>query len=184
MKNDSYPKIISLKTVDSTNNYAYELAGKGAREFTVVKADTQTKGKGRFERGWISPLGGIYASLILRPRNCKDKVLLLPLTFSKAITLALKKYVDATVRMPNDIMVKGKKIAGVLAESGTDSKGKDFLIAGAGININTKKELLPGCATSLYIETGKLYNIREVFKELLREILNSYNQYCGGSSII
>jgi len=195
MKKNPKLEIFNFKTIGSTNDYAIKLARAGAKELTVVRADIQTKGKGRFEREWVSPKGGIYFSLVLMPFNSGDKTLLLPLTFSKATALALKKYVDANsvrgklssdnckisngikVKMPNDVMVNGKKIGGVLIETGTDSKEKKFLVAGIGININTKKEQLPDCATSLYVETGKSYNMEKIFNKLLKEIIISYEKF-------
>jgi len=179
-KSKPYLKIISLKEVDSTSSYAFKLAKEGAAEVTVVKADIQTAGRGRFERSWASPKGGVYFSLVLRPERPADEVLLLPLAFSKAIAKVLQKYVDTKVKLPNDVMVKNKKIAGVLVETKAGpAKGIDFAVAGIGVNINSKIEGLVPIATSLYAETGKSYNIDKLFKEILKEILDSYEKFKG-----
>jgi len=177
-KNKPYLKIISLKKVDSTSSYAFKLAKEGAAEVTVIKADIQTEGRGRFERSWASPKGGVYFSLVLRPEKTADEILLLPLAFSKAVARALQKYVDTKVKLPNDVRVKNKKIAGVLVETKAGrAKGVDFAVAGIGVNINSKKKELPAVATSLYAETGKSYNIDKLFKEILKEVLGSYQEF-------
>ena len=103
-------KIIHLKTVTSTNDYAYQLAEKGEKEITVVLADKQTKGRGRLKKKWHSPINkGIYASFILRPKNTK-KIPLLSLIAALAVLKALKGILPLKIEWPNDLMAGDKKI--------------------------------------------------------------------------
>lgn len=173
-----YLKIINLKSVDSTNNYAFKLAEKGEREITVVKADVQTQGRGRKNKSWFSPKDkGIYASFILRPSNSPQKTVLLPLIFSLGVSKVLSDIVEAKIKWPNDVMVGDKKIAGILAEARGDKQRIEFVVVGCGVNINAKKEDIPSSATSLYLETTNTYNLEELFKKFIKEIISLYKEF-------
>lgn len=180
MKNNKL-KIINLESVDSTNNYAINLAKDGEEEITVVRAFTQTKGRGRLNRKWLSPKNkGLYVSFLLRPNNKIDDVYLFPLFFSFSVLKTIEDIVDAKIKFPNDVVVGDKKIAGVLVEACGNEK-LDFVVVGIGLNINsTKKELLSS-ATSLYIETNNVYNIEELFKRLISNVLDIYDKCRSGN---
>jgi len=177
-----YVKMITIGSVDSTNNYACALADSGAREITVVRAETQTQGKGRRGKAWSSPRHkGIYVSFILRPTNALKDMYYLPLISSLAIARLLSDMVPVEIKLPNDVMVEGRKIAGVLTEAKLTGKIVDFAVVGIGININTDPEELPLLATSLLLETGSAHSVDELFGVLLKEVIALYQLFKGGN---
>ena len=181
-KNNSFLKIINLESVDSTNDYAVNLACDGFSEIVVVRANTQTKGKGRRGNDWASPSNkGIYASFLLKPPNPLAEIVFLPIIFSLAISQTLGDAIVTAIKWPNDLMAGDKKIAGVLVEAKSLQEKVDFVIAGVGININSEKKELPECATSLYIETGKTYDIEDFFKAFTTKAINLYNDFKKGN---
>jgi len=171
-----YLKVINLDSVASTNDYAWREVESGAKEITVVRADTQTKGRGRRGRGWISGPGGLYASFVLTPEKPIADLYFLPLVMASAVAKILGRYVDVRLKWPNDILCGNKKIAGILVET-KRFKGVGFAVAGIGININTAAGDLPDTATSLYIAAGKEYNIMEIFRGLLAEEIKVYKKF-------
>ena len=152
-------KIHHFKKVSSTNDVAKEIALKGERNFVVV-ADEQTKGKGRMGREWLSPIGGLYFSIVTKKNP------LLPLISGVAVANSLKNFgLYTEIKWPNDIMIKNKKISGILIEVFNDSA-----VVGVGVNIN-KTPLKT--ATSIKDETGE--NISK--NEVLNLILKSFGKY-------
>ncbi len=187
-----YIKIIKLETVDSTNNYASMLAEKGAREITFVTSKTQVKGKGRLGKYWASPLNkGIYASFVLRPACSLHDMYYLPLVFSLAAARLLetyfkeKKYIShdgqIKIKLPNDVLLCGKKVAGILVEAKITGKKINFVIVGIGVNINALKAELPPKATSLYLITGRKHHLEDVSKNLIKEVMRVYNEFKKGN---
>jgi BirA family biotin operon repressor/biotin-[acetyl-CoA-carboxylase] ligase len=175
-------KIITLKSVDSTNTYAIKLARKGEKEITIVRAQAQTAGRGRFKRTWASPQNqGIYVSFILRPHNLLSEVCFFPLITALCVVRTLKNYLALTIKPPNDIMVNKKKLAGILVEAKGLKEKVDFVVVGIGININAQDNELPPGATSLYIETGKKYLTEKIFNSLLSEFLKGYAEFKSGN---
>lgn len=155
-------EILYLRETDSTNTRAKALAAAGAPEGTMVVAETQTQGRGRKKRTWFSPLGqGIYASLILRPAIPPSEAPRITLMTAVAIAEAFLALGHSEIRIkwPNDILMNGKKIAGVLTEISTEMDTIDYIMVGLGINVNTPlesfDETLKSQATSIFIETGK-----------------------------
>lgn len=186
-----YIKIVKLQTVDSTNNYAARLAELGAKEITVVISKEQSKGKGRMGKYWASPLSkGVYASFVLRPTASLKDIYYLPLIFSLAAARLLAKNFkekDGTgkhhqikIKLPNDVMLSGKKIAGILVEAKTTGKKINFVVVGIGLNINSTKAELPPKATSLYLATGKKYNLEDISKSLIKEVMIVYGEFKKG----
>lgn len=151
-----------FKEIDSTNIKAKDLAEGGAPEGTVIIAEKQVMGRGRKGRTWLSPEGdGIYASLILRPAMAPSGAPKITLMTAVAVAEALLSLVQIkiTIKWPNDIMVRGKKLAGILTEIATDMDAVNYIIVGLGLNVNTPlqnlSEELKDRATSIYIETGE-----------------------------
>ena len=146
--------------IDSTNNLAYSLALEGYPEGTVVTAEEQTAGKGRRGREWYSPRGqGIYMSLILKPILPPGQISRIPLLAAVALAEALEESgLKTGIKWPNDILINGKKIAGILAETITNMGNIEAVILGIGININHNvldfPEGLRTPPTSLRIELG------------------------------
>lgn len=170
-------EIFFYKTVGSTNTIAAGLAEKGAAEGLVVLADSQKKGKGRLGRSWVSPPGvNIYMSIIMRPAIDPKDVTLLTITAAVGCTIALRRTtgINVTIKWPNDLIISGKKLGGILTEMKTDSEGKISAIIGIGINVNVDINMFPldvrKIATSVKNETGIPYPRTEIIAEILNEI--------------
>jgi len=174
-------KFIHFDKVDSTNNMAFSLIEKGEGEGCIVVADSQTKGRGRGNNVWASPeKAGIYASFILKP-SFKKHFHLLGLVLGLAVvrTLKLKAAAGAVLKWPNDILLNSKKIGGILSES--RQYGEDvFLVLGLGVNVNTRPADLPPNASSLYIETGKEFDILELLENIAGQFFALYEKIPGG----
>lgn len=172
-------KVYSYTLVDSTMKIAYSLAKKGAEEGTVVVAEEQTQGKGRGNRYWFSPQGGLWFSLILRPQIALSDVTQLNILGAVGIVEAIRKnffLLSPQIRWPNDALIRKKKVGGVLCRAKSIGKNVDFIIMGIGINLNIEEFPSPLCftATSLKREVGH-YISEEVFLSgLLRELEKLY----------
>jgi len=169
--------ILSYASLDSTNDTAYKLAEDGAKEGTVVIAEKQKKGKGRQGRTWISPKGGIYLSCIIRPDIEPREVAKITLVSALAVCISIRKAanVPAMIKWPNDIIIDGKKVCGILTEMKAEQDKVDFLIVGIGINVDNPASLLPKGATTLLEESDN--SISKV--ELAKGILENLEHYIG-----
>lgn len=155
---------IFAKTTASTNEDARRMGQSGAPHGSVVVADMQTHGRGRQERPWVSPAGcGIYVSLLLRPDWSPEHTPLLTLAAAVALVEAIDRtaHCNATIKWPNDVLLNGRKMAGILTEASLEAGRVDFVVVGCGINVNTSLEALPERsqfpATSLAVETGRSF---------------------------
>ncbi|MFC1548732.1 biotin--[acetyl-CoA-carboxylase] ligase [Candidatus Omnitrophota bacterium] len=172
--------ILYFDSIGSTNNKAYELAEAGEPEGTLVIAESQTHGKGRIGRKWMSPKGtGIYMSLILRPDVEADEIPSVTLITAAAIISALKKVysLKAKMKWPNDILIGGKKVCGILTEIKAQPDRVEFLVLGIGINVNTPSSKLPPEGTSLKNECGRHIDRVELAKNMLVEIEKDYSKF-------
>ncbi len=143
-------KIIYLDEVDSTSDYIKRALDIGEMtEGTVVAASIQTKGKGRAGRVWESPAGGLWFSLLLYPRLPMEKMALLSLVFAVAISQGLGEIIEqkCKIKWPNDIYLDGKKLAGILLETGSLEEDI-YLIIGVGINVDVDKDQLGSLSSS------------------------------------
>ncbi len=165
----------------STNADAFHLAEKGAIEGTVVLADAQTGGKGRRGRIWASPAGvNLYCSIILRPSIMPHEAP--QLTFLSAVAAAraieLTTGLTPEIKWPNDVLISGKKVAGLLNEMSAETDGINFVILGIGINLNMTADQFPGDlrhpATSLFLESGVHVNRSRFAGTMLRELDRLY----------
>ena len=173
--------IVRLDTVDSTQSVAFALAERGAADRTVVVADQQLAGRGRRGRTWRAPAGtSLLASIIVRPRLPQSRLATLSLTTAVAAAEALRRVagVDARLKWPNDVLVAGRKIAGILLESrlsgaaGAAQPGASVLtIIGVGINLGQREfpPDLAAAATSVALETGHAPGREVVLAALLEE---------------
>ncbi|MEW5724521.1 MAG: biotin--[acetyl-CoA-carboxylase] ligase [Thermodesulfobacteriota bacterium] len=169
------------RVIDSTNRRARELAGENAAEGALVLAETQTAGRGRFGRSWHSPPGkNLYFSLILRPALPLEKTPLLTLAAGLGAGEALGRTVGRRpdIKWPNDLLLDGLKIAGLLAESEGREKGAGFVVLGLGLNVNLGADELPvelaGRAGSLLMATGRTWDRAEVLAALLKGLEDEY----------
>lgn len=131
-------------TIGSTNERARELAEEGRPEGTLVISEVQEGGKGRLGRSWASPEGGIWMSLILRPGLHPNETAVLTLAAGVAVAEALRQQgLEATLKWPNDILIDGRKVCGLLAEMSGDMDRVDYMVIGFGINANFPVKKLP-----------------------------------------
>ena len=131
--------IYFFSETDSTNIQAFNLAATGLEEGSVIIAESQTSGKGRLSRNWISPPGkNLYLSIILRPKilTCHAPRLTLVTAVALSETLDDFKIFDHRIKWPNDILINGRKLSGILTEMKGDCDTIDFIIIGFGINLN------------------------------------------------
>ena len=164
-------------TVTSTMDIAFQLGIEGAPEGTVVCAEGQTKGKGRLGRSWASPKAkGIYMSVILRPQLMPADLTQLTILSAVAVCERIKQFcgLDAKIKWPNDILLKNKKLAGILTELNAEMDRVRFVVVGIGINVNTPVSQLPPNSTSVKHETGKKFSRIDLLQEILRSLENWY----------
>lgn len=174
-------RIIFLQETVSTNAVAFRLAEEGAAEGTVVIAEQQTGGKGRLGRVWTSPAGvNLYCSIILRPPI--QPVAAPQLTFLSVIAVAraVEKLsrVHTRIKWPNDLLINGRKVAGLLNEMNAETDKVNFVILGIGVNLNMRAEQFPEGmrhpATSLFLESGVKVDRTAFARVLLQELDNIY----------
>lgn len=151
---------VRLAEVDSTQNAARALADAGAAEGTVVWAEHQTRGRGRFGRSWLDePGAALLLSIILRPRSRLAHLPQLSLLAGVATAEAIREVSGSPVTLdwPNDLLIQGRKVAGILAESFASEGGAALVILGIGVNVNQTRfpDELAARATSLRLETGR-----------------------------
>ena len=174
-------EVLFFNQVDSTNHLAREEALRGAGEGMVILTEFQSQGKGRLGRTWESPPGvNLYASIILRPPippPTAPKITLLA-GVAGANALARVSGLDARIKWPNDIFIRGKKVAGILSEMEAEGERTQFIILGVGVNVNWEKEEIPPSlremATSLRVEAGKEFSRAVVAAELFEELEREY----------
>jgi BirA family biotin operon repressor/biotin-[acetyl-CoA-carboxylase] ligase len=132
-------KIIYRLTTHSTQNLAVLLAEKNPTlDSIVIIAGQQKAGRGRQNRKWLSPRGGVWLSVVLRPRTSVSKITLLPFAAALAVCDAIKKAtrLDAKLRWPNDVTISGKKVAGILIDISMEEDQINYAVIGIGINVN------------------------------------------------
>ncbi len=168
----------------STNREAQEQARRGAGEGAAILADSQSRGKGRLGRLWESPPGvNLYFSLVLRPDIPPAKAPQLTLMAGIAVCRALSKVstLEARLKWPNDVLVRGRKVAGILAEMESESGRIRFVILGVGINVNWRGEDMPpsvrDTATSLRSEAGEEISRASVAGEIFDELEDWYADF-------
>jgi len=180
-------RIYYLEQTGSTNDDAFRLGSEGEPEGTVVIAGTQTAGKGRMSRSWHSPpQANIYTSIILRPGFEVRRAPQISIAAGVAVAETLEQYCPEKVQLkwPNDVLIAGRKICGILSQVKMSADAIDFIVAGIGINVNMDKEQFPAdiheTGTSLSIEASRriprtdliirLYeNMSKWYRELLAE---------------
>jgi len=173
-------KFVDLDEVGSTQAVAKGLAATGAPEGTTVVARSQSSGEGRLGRTWASPVGGLYMSFILRPGNI-PRPELATLVSAVAVARGIKETTGLvpTIRWPNDVMVGGRKIAGVIAEAQSFKQELTQIIVGVGVNCNSPVSNigeLRGEATSVMEELGR----HEEISALKHSVLDSFSQLYDG----
>lgn len=162
---------------------ARRLAEEGAEDRTMVWADKQTGGRGRMERKWDSRPGGLYISLILKPRFPASRLADLSLMTARSTAQAVSAIsgVITSVKPPNDVYASKKargkpgKISGILAEASGSSRGLDWLVLGVGVNVNNAPRAAG--AVTLKSLTGKTWKVEAVLQRWLEEFERSYGRF-------
>ena len=167
-------EIIVYQEVSSTNTVAQTMALNGAKEGTIVISKFQTLGRGRMQRQWVCPTGkGILMSMILRPKLSIQFTSQLTLLTSVAMTETIRKITrcEAGIKWPNDIVLGGKKVCGILAQSNISINDTGYVIIGIGLNVNQDESQLPtDCketSTSLRLEMGQKVSRHNVLNQFI-----------------
>jgi len=182
METISGHEVLRFDAVESTNETAKELLGEGAGEGTVILANRQVSGRGRHGRAWASPPGGLYCSVVLAPEE--RFVAMLQLLCGMPVVKALRHWAMlATLKWPNDVVFRGRKVGGVLCE-GVYRRDRFWVVAGIGVNTNAPLDRLPeavrGTATSLKSETGAEVSNDEFLEYMLRDLDRVYRGHKSG----
>lgn len=177
----------AYKSLLSTNETAYNLALSGAVDGTVVIADSQSGGRGRRGRPWSSPAGfNLYTSIILRPdispARAPQLTLMSAVALAETVSMALADDgIRAEIKWPNDILLHGRKCAGILTEMKSVGTAVEFIVIGIGLNLNIKKDSMDSSiselATSLFIESGREFSRSALALSLYTAIENWYKLY-------
>lgn len=175
--------------VNSTNDLALQYGVDGAQEGTLILAESQTHGRGRHGRRWHAPPGSsILASVILRHRLRADQVGLPNLIGAVATATAISELTDlsAQIKWPNDVLIQGKKVSGVLTELEYDQDRQPFFVMGFGVNVNTTAADLPeelhASATSLKIENNRGISRVLLLQAILHRLEENYLCLKGGET--
>jgi BirA family biotin operon repressor/biotin-[acetyl-CoA-carboxylase] ligase len=176
-------EILQFAEVASTNTLAMELAQKGAADGTVIIAETQTGGKGRLGRSWTSPRGNLYVSVVLRPAVPISKAPLITLMGAVAVAAGVRRHcgVPAGIKWPNDILLSGKKVSGLLTEMSAEPDRIRHIVLGIGVNVNMdSKALQPDVrkmSTTLAAAVGKPVDRTALLRTLLAELDLWYRRF-------
>lgn len=185
LSTDRFGRVVhKYEQVKSTQDAAKELAENGAPEGTLVLAEEQTGGRGRMGRGWVSPQGkGIWMSMVMRPNvpiHCAPQLTLLT---AVALCRSLKRVTGLPIgiKWPNDLLIHGKKLSGILLESAAEDERLKYIVAGVGISVNLSKQDYPEelleKATSLRIEAGQPFNRSTIVAQFLKEWETLYDLF-------
>lgn len=178
-------KIIYKKSIDSTNLECKRIADEES-EGTAVVGEEQLNGRGRLGRTWVSPLyKGIFFSIILKPEIELEDAPKITSIGAAAVFSALKAIgINCQVKWPNDIVINGKKVCGILTEMSGEINRINYIIIGIGVNANLKEEDIPedlkDKATSLYIEQGKETDRRILLSGIMNNFEILYDEFLKG----
>jgi len=168
-----------FEKVTSTNQIAKEFIGKNIKEGTIVVSDIQTKGRGRKNRKWSSPREGLWFSVVLYPNIPPERAMLITMICSVSIAQAIKEKtgIDCVIKWPNDLLIDGKKVCGVLTEIDAEIDQINYAIVGIGINVNNKvPSYLENVAISLKGKIDKKISRVKLLKLILRYLDENYQK--------
>ncbi len=170
------PRVILFDSVDSTNTKAKDLILEGETEGLIVVAKRQTAGRGRKDRPWLSPIGGLYFSIILKPRLGSENAPLLGLLGACAVARGLNELgvTNVGLKWPNDVLIGQSKISGILSEAVSLGDEPFGIIIGIGVNQNCPiSDMPPGLqwpTTSVIDEIGKETSVAALLCSIVNEI--------------
>jgi len=179
-------RVIYYPSLASTNDAAKQEAQQGAREGTVVITGEQTAGRGRIKRAWLSPKGSIALSIILHPELAYLPSLIMVASLGVVHCLEKVAGLKPEIKWPNDVLINGKKVCGILIESEVKGKRADYAVIGIGINANIKPSAfpeIPPTATSLSHELGRDVSQLDIIRCLLAEIERFYLALPSGDAV-
>jgi BirA family biotin operon repressor/biotin-[acetyl-CoA-carboxylase] ligase len=166
-------KVVHLNATGSTNVVARQLAERGIAEGTVVVAETQSRGKGRLGRKWITKPGGLWMSVVLKPAIDPMHASSITLLAAVSVTKALRGAgLEAVIKWPNDVLVNGKKICGILTEMSAETDVVNFIVLGIGVNVNNDVPL--ETATTMRSELGRDADRLKFMQSLLETLEEDY----------
>lgn len=180
--------ILVYDAVSSTNSVLRKMAKEGESQGTVVVAQIQETGHGRLNRTWFSPKGGLWLSIVLRPKIAPSEAAKITLMAAVAIAKTLRKTgnLNARIKWPNDVLVGGKKICGILTEMRTRETEIEYMILGIGINANFELSEFPEeikeHATTVIHEIKSTIDLENLLTDLLLNLDFFYQQLISGSS--
>lgn len=184
-------KIYYFHTIDSTQNFALKLSQKPHENGSLVIAERQTKGRGRLNRKWASPRGGIWLSILLKPNFELSQTSLFPMITSLALCIAIEKIlkIRPELKWPNDLTLKGKKVAGILIDVAIESNKIDYLVIGVGINFRINPEKLSklvknprrNYGITTLVKENQDANPAELVRQFLFELEQMYNNITSDS---
>ncbi len=176
-------KILHFDTIDSTNSKAKELANNGEEHGTIVVSEEQTLGRGRMGRSFVSPKGkGIWMSIILRPDIDPLRISLITQIAAAAVNTALTQFgVDSKIKWPNDIILKGKKVCGILTEMSGELTKINYVVLGIGLNANIDcddfTEEIKEIATSLKIQFERDFDRKALMASVINNFEALYDEF-------
>ncbi len=182
-------RVVYYERVGSTNDIAKQLADAGEPEGTMVIADEQVAGRGRLGRSWIAPArSSILMSLILRPTLAPSQLprVTMAVSIGACDAIRAETKLNAQIKWPNDILLNGKKCAGILAEVQTVDEQVAYVIVGLGLNVNfsaASVDGIPSNATTIADERGRAFPRVHLAQSLLREIERYYLRLRAGESL-
>jgi BirA family biotin operon repressor/biotin-[acetyl-CoA-carboxylase] ligase len=181
--------IVYLQSVDSTNAIAKHLADAGEPEGAIVLTDFQTAGRGRMARSWVAPArSSILVSLLLKamPRPDQNGRLTMAVALGACEAIRAETELDAQIKWPNDILINGKKCAGILAEASTGANLVEYMIVGLGANVNfaaTSVAGVPANATTIADELGREFPREQLMVALMHHIERFYLRLKAGEDL-
>jgi BirA family biotin operon repressor/biotin-[acetyl-CoA-carboxylase] ligase len=175
--------VFYFRSISSTNIYAKRIAEKGVREGFVVIADIQTHGRGRKNRMWFSSFGGLWFSVVLKPNISLDRGMFVTMVASISVVQAIKKItnIDPVIKWPNDLLINGKKVCGILTEFDIKNDKINYAVVGLGINLNNKiNKKIKKIATSISIEIDSNISRIKFLKIILKYFDDNYKKLIKG----
>jgi len=179
-------RLFHYSGLPSTMGVAAREAQRGGEEGMVVWADEQLSGRGRRGRGWVSPRGGLFLSIVLRPTLPQLPSLLMLASVALVRVLERLFALPARLKWPNDVLIRGKKVAGILVETSFRGEVLEYAVVGVGLNVNLDPERYPeisATATSLSRELGRGVGLGQTLEALLEELDGLYRGLRSGRGV-
>jgi len=177
-----------FETIDSTNRYARRLGEEGAEEGVLVIADEQTDGRGRSGRHWTTPPGSAIAmTLLLRPQLAPERISMVTLVMGLAVAQAVRELygLDAKIKWPNDVVIGGKKICGILTEMSAELAAVHYIVIGVGTNANLRHfpEEIRETATSLALELHRDIGRAQLIAGVVKSFEDHYRSFIAAADL-